>query len=145
MWYGEYLHTLDEKDRFILPAKFREKVKALEKKKFFITRGLDGCLFLVSQEAWEKLEDKLKSLPFTKKQARSFNRLYFSGASEIDIDIQGRITLPEYLKEFAQIQREVVIIGVADRIEIWGKDRWDKFYQENKKRFEEMAENLFEE
>ncbi len=145
MWYGEYLHTLDEKDRFIFPAKFREKVKALEKKKFFITRGLDGCLFLVSQEAWEKLEDKLKSLPFTKQQSRSFNRLYFSGASEIDIDTQGRITLPEYLKEFAQIQREVVIIGVADRIEIWGKDRWDKFYQENKKRFEEMAENLFEE
>jgi len=145
MWYGEYLHTLDEKDRFILPAKFREKAKALKKKKFFITRGLDGCLFLVSQEAWEKLEDKLKSLSFTKQQSRFFNRLYFSGASEIDIDAQGRITLPEYLREFAQIQREVVIIGVADRIEIWSKDRWNKFYQENKRRFEEMAENLFEE
>ena len=117
----------------------------LKKKKFFITRGLDGCLFLVSQEAWEKLEDKLKSLSFTKQQSRFFNRLYFSGASEIDIDTQGRITLPEYLKEFAQIQREVVIIGVSDRIEVWSKDRWNKFYQENKKRFEEMAENLFEE
>ena len=145
MWYGEYLHTLDEKDRFILPAKFREKVKKLKKKKFFITRGLDGCLFLVSQEAWEKLEDKLKSLSFTKQQSRFFNRLYFSGACEIDIDVQGRITLPEYLKEFAQIQREVVIVGVADRIEVWSKGRWDKFYQDNKKRFEDMAENLFEE
>lgn len=144
MWYGEYLHTLDDKDRFILPAKFREKVKTLKKKKFFITRGLDGCLFLVPQAAWEKLEDKLKSLPFTKQQSRFFNRLYFSGASEIEIDIQGRITLPEYLKEFAQIQKEIMIVGVADRIEIWSKDCWDKFYQENKKRFEEMAENLFE-
>jgi len=145
MWYGEYLHTLDEKDRFILPAKFREKIKTLDKKKFFITRGLDGCLFLVFQDAWEKLENKLKSLSFTKKQSRSFNRLYFSGASESDIDMQGRVTLPEYLKQFAQIQREVVIVGVADRIEIWSKDRWNNFYQENKKRFEEMAENLFEE
>ena len=144
MWYGEYIHTLDDKDRFILPAKFREKIKTLERKKFFITRGLDGCLFLIPQEAWEKLEDKLKSLPFTKQQSRTFNRLYFSGASEIDIDTQGRVILPEYLKEFAQIKREVVIIGVADRIEVWGRGRWDKFYQENKKRFEEMAENLFE-
>jgi len=145
MWYGEYLHTLDEKDRFILPAKFREKIKTLDKKKFFITRGLDGCLFLVFQDAWEKLEDKLKSLPFTKQQSRSFNRLYFSGAIESDTDAQGRVALPEYLKEFAQIQREVMIVGVADRIEIWSKDRWNKFYQDNKKRFEEMAENLFEE
>ena len=144
MWYGEYTHTLDDKDRFILPAKFREKIKALEKKKFFITRGLDGCLFLIPQEAWEKLEGKLKALSFTKQQSRTFNRLYFSGASEIDIDTQGRVILPEYLKEFAQIKREVVIVGVADRIEVWGKSRWDKFYQENKKRFEEMAENLFE-
>ena len=145
MWYGEYLHTLDEKDRFILPAKFREKIKTLDKKKFFITRGLDGCLFLVFQDAWEKLENKLKSLSFTKKQSRSFNRLYFSGAVESDIDNQGRVTLPEYLKEFAQIQREITIVGVADRIEIWSKDSWNKFYQDNKKRFEEMAENLFEE
>ena len=144
MWYGEYTHTLDDKDRFILPAKFREKIKTLERKKFFITRGLDGCLFLIPQEAWEKLEDKLKSLPFTKQQSRTFNRLYFSGALEIDIDTQGRVILPEYLKEFAQIKREMVIIGVADRIEIWGKERWNKFYQESKKRFEEMAENLFE-
>ncbi len=101
--------------------------------------------FLVFQDAWEKLENKLKSLSFTKKQSRSFNRLYFSGAVESDIDNQGRVTLPEYLKEFAQIQREITIVGVADRIEIWSKDCWNKFYQDNKKRFEEMAENLFEE
>ena len=144
MWYGEYIHRLDDKDRFILPSKFREKIKTLKEKKFFITRGLDGCLFLVPKEAWEKLEDKLRSLPFTKQQSRVFNRLYFSGASEIDIDTQGRIIIPEYLKEFARIKREIVIVGVADRIEIWGKEDWDGFYQENKERFEEMAENLFE-
>lgn len=144
MWYGEYKHTLDDKDRFILPAKFREKMKSLKKKKFFITRGLDGCLFLFHQEEWEKLEEKLRSLPFTKQQSRFFNRLYFSGAQEIDIDSQGRITLPVYLKEFASIGREIVITGIADRIEVWDKGRWESFCKENTKNFEGVAENLFE-
>lgn len=144
MWYGEYSHTLDDKDRFIFPAKFREKTKNLKVKKFFITRGLDNCLFLFHQEVWGKLEEKLKSLSFAKQQTRFFNRLYFSGAQEIKVDEQGRITIPEYLKEFAQIKREIVIIGVADRIEIWDKDNWHKFYQENRQKFEAVAENLFE-
>jgi MraZ protein len=144
MWYGQYFHTLDDKDRFILPAKFREKLKKLKIKKFYITRGLDGCLFLFSYEVWEKLEEKLKSISFTKQQARFFNRLYFSGAQEVEIDTQGRIALPNYLKEFAQIKKEIVIIGVTDRIEIWAKHCWEKFYQENRERFEEVAEDLFE-
>jgi MraZ protein len=144
MWYGEYTHTLDDKDRFILPAKFREKIKALKQKKFYITRGLDGCLFLFEHQTWVGLEEKLKSLSFAKQQSRSFNRLYFSGAQEIDLDSQGRITVPDYLKEFAQIKREIIIIGVADRIEIWDKESWNKFYQENRKKFEEAAENIFE-
>lgn len=143
MWYGEYAHTLDDKDRFILPARFREKIKTLKKKKFYITRGLDGCLFLFADAAWKKLEEKLKSLSFVKQQSRFFNRLYFSGASEVEVDSQGRITISEYLKEFAQIKREIIIIGLADRIEVWDKSRWSKFYQENRKKFEEMAENLF--
>ena len=144
MWYGEYTHTIDEKDRFILPAKFREKIKTLKERKLYITRGLDGCLFLFAEEAWRKLEDKLKSLSFTKQQSRHFNRLYFSGASEVDIDTQGRIIITEYLKEFAQIKREIVIIGVSDRIEVWDKLRWNKFFKENQKNFEEMSEDLFE-
>lgn len=143
MWYGEYTHTLDEKDRFILPAKFRDKIKTFKKRKFYITRGLDGCLFLFHQDTWEKLEEKLKELPFTKQQSRSFNRMYFSGAYEFEVDSQGRITLPAYLKEYAQIKREIVIAGIADRIEIWDKGLWGKFYNENKKKFEEVAENLF--
>lgn len=144
MWYGEYSHTLDDKDRFILPAKFREKIKSLKAKCFYMTRGLDGCLFLYAQAEWKALEEKLASLSFTKQQSRYFNRLLFSGATEVEVDIQGRITVPEYLKEFAQIKRDVVIIGIVNRIEVWGKERWLTFYQENKKRFEEMAENLFE-
>ena len=144
MWYGEHNHALDSKDRFILPAKFRQILKTLKKKKFYITRGLDGCLSLYAETAWKQLEEKLASLSFTKKQSRSFNRLLFSGATEIDVDAQGRITIPEYLKSFAQIKREIVIIGVVSRIEVWDKKLWDSFYHCNKKRFEEMAENLFE-
>jgi len=145
MWYGEYNHTLDNKDRFILPSKFREKIRTLKKKKFYITRGLDGCLSLYAEDAWKQLEEKLASLSFTKRQARSFNRLLFSGATEIEVDKQGRITVPEYLKSFAQIKRDIVIIGVVSRIEVWDKKVWMSFYQHNKKRFEDMAENLFEE
>lgn len=144
MWYGEYSHTLDGKERFILPSKFREKIKTLKIKKFYLTRGLDGCLFLFHRDVWQGLETKLKELSFVKQKSRAFSRLYFSGAQEVDVDSQGRITLPLYLKDFAQIKREIIIIGVADRIEIWDQDVWGKFYQENRKKFEDTAENLFE-
>jgi len=144
MWYGEYIHTLDNKDRFILPSKFREKIKALEKKNFYMTRGLEGCLFLFAESVWESLEARLKAVSFTKQEGRSFNRLYFSGAVEIEIDAQGRVTIPGYLKEFAQIKKEVVIVGVADRIELWDSQRWSAYYDSNKQRFEATAENLFE-
>lgn len=143
MWYGEYTHTLDVKDRFILPAKFREKVKGLETKRFYLTRGLDGCLFFFTAEVWKIFEEKLQSVSFTREQSRNFNRLYFSGAQEIDIDAQGRLVIPSYLKEYAGISKEVVIIGVGDRVEIWDKKRWETFYARNRQRFEEMAEGLF--
>ncbi|MDD5415293.1 MAG: division/cell wall cluster transcriptional repressor MraZ [Smithellaceae bacterium] len=143
MWYGEYTHKLDKKDRFVLPAKFREKIKAFENKIFYITRGLEGCLFMFSQDVWQSLEEKLKGVSFTKQEGRSFNRLYFSGAQEIEVDSQGRIFIPGYLKEFSRIKRDIVIVGVGDRIEIWDKESWEGFYQENKKKFESAAENLF--
>jgi MraZ protein len=143
MWYGTYTHTLDVKDRFILPAKFREKIKELGSRKFYLTRGLDGCLFLFAYEVWRDLEEKLKSLSFTKQQSRFFNRLYFSGASEVEIDSQGRVTLPHYLKEYGGISKDIVIIGVADRIEIWDRKKWEEFDEDNRERFEEMAEGLF--
>lgn len=144
MWYGEYNHTLDEKDRFILPAKFRDKIKGFENKKFYLTRGLDGCLFMFHSTVWQGLEEKLKGLPFTKGQSRAFNRMYFSGAQEIEVDAQGRISVPDYLKEFAKIERDIMIIGVADRIEIWGKKSWADYYKQNEEKFEDTAENLFE-
>ena len=144
MWYGEYFHSLDSKDRFILPAKFREKAKNLEMKRFYVTRGLDGCLFLFAYEVWKNMEDKFKNVSFTKQQSRFFNRLYFSGAFEFEFDSQGRATIPQHLKEFANIDKEIVIIGVADRIEIWDKKRWENFYAENRRKFEEVSEDLIE-
>ncbi|MCM8792073.1 MAG: division/cell wall cluster transcriptional repressor MraZ [Candidatus Omnitrophica bacterium] len=144
MFYGEYIHTLDRKGRLILPARFREVAKANFIDKFFVTRGLEQCLFMFSEEEWKLQEQKLKALSFTKQQARIFNRLYFSGAQEIVPDKQGRILLPLYLKEFAQIKKEVVFVGVANRIEIWAKDKWFEFYNNSRQIFEEISEKIME-
>jgi len=149
MWYGQYSHSLDEKDRFILPAKFREKLASLKKKKLYITRGLDGCLSIFTDEVWRKREEKLNALPFTRRESRSFNRIFFSGASEVEIDAQGRISIPENLQKYAGIaqdspKREIIIIGVGESIEVWSKKTWENFYEERRGRFEEAAEDLFE-
>jgi MraZ protein len=142
MFYGEYEHSLDKKGRLILPAKFREITKANYIEKFFITRGLDSCLFMFSEEEWKTQEAKFKSMPFVKSQSRRFNRLYFSGAQEVVMDKQGRILIPKYLKEFAGIKRDVMIIGVSNRIEIWDLEKWKEFYNSEKSSFEKMAEDL---
>ncbi len=142
MFYGEYEHSLDKKSRIIIPAKFREALKNNFVEKFFITRGLDSCLFIFTEEEWKKQEQKFKSLSFTKPEARKFNRLFFSGASEIICDGQGRILIPQYLKEYAQIQKDIVIIGVSNRIEIWSKALWKEYYENNRQTYEDTAENL---
>ena len=108
MFYGEYLHTIDRKGRLILPAKFREVIKSNFIEKFFVTRGLDKCLFMFSEEEWRSQESKFKAISFTKQQARTFNRLYFSGAVEVSPDKQGRILLPQYLKDFSDTSRTSV-------------------------------------
>ena len=144
MFYGEYEHTLDKKSRFIIPAKFREAIKDNNTKNFYITRGLDSCLFLFTEEEWRRQEQRFKSQSFTKSAARHFNRLFFSGASEIVCDAQGRVLIPHYLKEFAQIERDIVVIGVSNRIEIWGKDKWKAFYANTREHFEETAEKLMD-
>ncbi len=144
MFYGEYLHSIDRKGRIILPAKFREAAKAHFIEKFFVTRGLDKCLFMFSEEEWRTQESKFKAISFTKQQSRTFNRLYFSGAVEIVSDKQGRILIPQYLKDFAQIKRDVVIVGVSNRIEIWAKDKWQEFYGSSRQSFEEIAEKLMD-
>ena len=144
MFYGEYLHSIDRKGRLILPAKFRETAKANFIEKFYITRGLDKCLFMFSEEEWKQQESKLKAMPFTKQQSRTFNRLYFSGALDVVPDKQGRILVPQYLKDFADIKREVTIVGVSNRIEIWSKQVWEDFYGTSKQSFEEISEKLMD-
>ncbi len=142
MFYGEYKHSLDAKDRVIIPAKFREIFKENYIEKFYVTRGLDKCLFVFTEEEWKSQERKFKDLPFTREESRKFNRLYFSGACEALCDKQGRILIPAYLKEYAEIKQDVVIIGVSDRIEIWADELWQKFFNDNKNSFEDLAEKL---
>lgn len=145
MFYGEYEHTLDSKGRVIIPAKFREIFKEQYVEKFYLTRGLDQCLFVFTEETWKTQEKKFRELPFTKGEARRFNRLYFSGACDVVCDKQGRILIPDYLKTYGGIKENVMIIGVSDRIEIWAKEKWQEFYDGNKGNFEDLAEKLMNE
>lgn len=144
MFYGEYYHQIDRKGRLVLPSKIREVAKNNFVDKFFVTRGLDKCLFMFGEDEWRAQEQKFKSISFTKSEARKFNRLYFSGAVEIIFDKQGRILIPQYLKDFANIKRDVVIIGVSNRIEIWSKDIWIDFYNSSSADFEETSEKLID-
>ena len=144
MFYGEYLHSIDRKGRLILPSKFREAAKGNFVEKFFVTRGLDKCLFMFAEEEWRAQEQKFKAVSFTKQESRIFNRLYFSGAVEVIPDKQGRILLAQYLKDFAEIKKEIVIVGVSNRIEIWAKDKWEEFYGNWRQSFEQIAEKLIE-
>ena len=142
MFYGEYAHSLDKKDRLIIPAKFRDVIKEHFAEKFYLTRGLDSCLFLFTEESWKSQERKFREMPFTRNESRQFNRLYFSGACDAVCDKQGRILIPVYLKRHAEIKQDVVIIGVSDRIEIWAKEKWEKFFSSNQGSFETLAERL---
>ena len=143
MFYGEHEHSIDEKGRLIIPSKFREVFKENYVERFFITRGLDTCLFVFTDDEWKKQESKFRALPFTSAEARQFNRIYFSGACEVTCDKQGRILVPDYLKEFAKIRRDVIIVGVSSRMEIWAKENWEVFYKTTKDSFEKIAERIF--
>ncbi len=143
MFYGEHEHSIDRKGRLIIPSKFREVVKENYVERFFVTRGLDTCLFVFTEDEWKRQETRFKSLSFTSSEARQFNRLYFSGACEVNCDRQGRVLIPEYLKEFAKIKRDVVIVGVSNRMEIWCKEIWAEFYATTKDSFEKIAEKVF--
>ncbi len=145
MFYGEFEHTLDSKGRVIIPARFREIFKEHYAEKFYVTRGLDQCLFVFTEESWKVQEKKFRDMPFTKGESRHFNRLYFSGACDVVCDKQGRILIPDYLKTYAAIKEDVVIIGVSDRIEIWAKEKWKAFYDEHKGNFENLADKLITE
>ncbi|MBI4972180.1 MAG: division/cell wall cluster transcriptional repressor MraZ [Candidatus Omnitrophica bacterium] len=144
MFYGEYEHSIDKKGRLIVPARFREIFKERYSEKFYVTRGLDRCLFLFAEDDWKQQEKKFKELPFTREEARKFNRLYFSGACEVICDVQGRILVPQYLLDYAGIQEEVMIVGVSDRVEIWSKAKWQQFFGSSIDSFETLAEKLLD-
>lgn len=144
MFYGEYRHSLDHKNRVLIPSKFREAVKESYIERFFLTRGLEKCIFVFTEPDWNVMEQKLKTLPMTQGTSRSFSRMFFSGAFELVSDKQGRIILPQPLLGHAGITKEVVVVGVLNRIEIWDGVAWDHFVGESSKSYEEIAEKLFE-
>lgn len=145
MFYGEHDHTIDRKGRLIIPSRFRQVLKEHYGDRCVVTRGLDRCLFLFPEDEWRTQESKFRALSFTKQEARRFNRFYFSGAAELGFDRQGRVLIPPYLKEYAGIKRDVVLVGVSNRIEIWDREEWKKFYEEFKESYEQVAEKLLPE
>ncbi len=138
MLIGEYEHSLDAKGRLIMPAKLREDMG----EKFVITKGLDGCLFGFSQNEWANFESKLKTLPLTQKNARNFVRFFLSGAMECEIDKQGRFLIASNLRESGALEKEVVIIGVGTRIELWNKEKWQQYSSEENNSADDIAENM---
>ncbi|OLN22871.1 cell division/cell wall cluster transcriptional repressor MraZ [Domibacillus antri] len=138
MFMGEYRHTIDEKGRVIIPAKFRGDAG----KTFIVTRGLDECLFLYPLHEWKALEEKLLTLPLTKKDARAFTRFFFSGANDCMLDRQGRINLPDPLMKYASLEKDCVIVGVSNRMEIWSASKWDTYLELSEQSFSDIAENL---
>ncbi len=138
MFIGEYQHNIDPKGRLFIPARFREGLGD----SFVVTKGLDGCLFAYPRPEWDALEQKLKSLPFTKGDARAFVRFFFSGAALCETDKQGRILIPVSLREFASLEKDVVVIGVSSRVEIWAKSKWDEYNARAAASYEEIAEKI---
>ncbi|MHC0037268.1 division/cell wall cluster transcriptional repressor MraZ [Pseudoneobacillus sp. C159] len=138
MFMGEHHHNIDSKGRLIVPAKFRDSLGEY----FVLTRGLDQCLFGYPISEWNEIEQKLKALPLTKKDARAFTRFFFSGATESEIDKQGRINIPTPLLQYAKLEKECVILGVSNRIEIWSKEIWEDYFNESSESFAEIAENM---
>jgi len=137
MFIGEYQHSLDVKNRIIIPSKFRDELGD----RFVITKGLDNCLYAYPMEEWANLEQKLKSLPLTSRDARAFVMFFFSGAAECIPDKQGRVIIPSNLIEYANITKDVVTIGVSTRFEIWSKENWDRYNNSNID-FDEIAEKM---
>lgn len=138
MLLGEYHHNIDEKGRLIIPSKIREEIG----EEFILTRGLDNCLFVYPKDEWNRIIAKYKELPNT-KDARNFMRFFLSGATECNFDKQGRIHISIPLMKYADLEKECIIIGVNDRLEIWSQGRWEKFMETNENEFSDIAEHLF--
>ena len=135
MFKGEYSHSVDAKGRIIMPAKFREILG----EEFVVTKGLDGCLFVYPNKEWENIENKFREIPLTTKDARKFTSFFFAGADDCEVDRQGRVLIPSVLREFAGLNKEVVLVGVLNRIEIWSKERWQENEYDD---MDEIAEHM---
>lgn len=140
MFLGEYQHNIDPKGRLIIPSRFRDELG----EKFIITRGLDKCLFVYPESVFKKIVDNLRKKPFTKKNNRDFQRFFLSGAIECSIDKQGRASISKPLTGYAALEKECIVTGVNERLEIWSKDNWDKFFEENLETFSDKAEEVFD-
>lgn len=140
MFIGEYSHNLDQKGRLAVPKKFREKLETGA----IVTRGLDNCLFLYTKEEWHKLAAKLANLPFAQANTRAFARLMLAGAMDVNIDKQGRVMLPEYLRTFAGLTKNAVVAGLYNRLEIWDQRKWDEYKRRTEKESTKIAEQMAE-
>jgi MraZ protein len=140
MLLGEYKHNLDSKGRLAIPAKFREKITAGA----IITRGLDNCLFVFTRKEWEMLAEKLIALPIAQANSRAFVRLMMAGAMDVEIDNQGRILIPDYLRKYASLDKSVIVAGLYNRMEIWDVAKWNEYKARTESASEEIAEKLGE-
>jgi len=138
LYYGEYKHTLDPKGRVFIPSKFRDELG----EKFIITKGLDECLFVYSLSEWSNLESKLRTLPFTDKDVRAFIRFFFAGAAECEVDKQGRVLIPQNLREYAGLEKELYVIGVSARVEIWDTKKWEGYCSNENISTDKIAEKM---
>lgn len=141
MFFGEYEHKCDDKGRLMVPAKFRDQLSPI----FYVTKGMEGCLFIYTQDDWDLIGEKIKGMSqLGRKEARAFARIFYSGASELNLDKNGRILLPANLRDYAGIDKEVFILGIADRIEIWSKDRWKAYNNEEFLNYENLSGQLMD-
>lgn len=138
MFMGEFQHSMDDKGRLTIPSRFREALGD----SFVVTRGLDQCLFVYPMEEWRLMEQKLKALPMMKADARAFSRFFFSGATECELDKQGRVNVPTNLRDYARLDKDCVVLGVSSRVEIWSKDTWEQYFKQSEEAFNDIAEKL---
>ncbi|TDA70472.1 MAG: transcriptional regulator MraZ [Clostridia bacterium] len=138
MLMGEFQHAIDAKGRLFIPARLREELG----ERFIVTRGLENCLFVYPLKEWAALEEKLRALPFTRAEARGFQRLFFSGATECELDKLGRILLPAHLREYAGLEKDAILIGVSTRVEVWSLAGWQAYSERIRDNYAELAEKL---
>lgn len=140
MFIGEYYHTIDAKKRLAVPVKFRKKLKG----KAVLTRGLDNCLYLYPIDEWKVMAEKLAQLPISRADSRAFSRLMLAGAMEVTLDQLGRILVPDYLKEYAWLDKKVVIAGLYNRMEVWNEEKWEKYKEQTNREVQAIAEKMNE-